>query len=490
MRKWFVVAAVVLSACSSPNGGSAPPAAETAAPAPATLKPTSKSPEAIAHFEKGEALLDNLRTAEAADEFAEALKLDPDFILARAYHGQATPGPDGLEEMESAAAAASSLTEAERLLIEGMVTNRRGEFAASREALTKLTTVVPGEWRAHYLLGFRLLNDEKYPEAVQALRKATELNPKAGGAHNMLGYAALRQGDVDGAIAAFNGYVSAIPQEPNPQDSLGEALLAAGRFAEAEAAFTKAAELAPSFWNAHEGVAYAKYYAGDYAGARAALGKALETATRPGDKVAVQSLMSAMAAGQGNTAEAVKMLDAAEKIPGAQPLDLAFVAVNRAMTAVAARRYPEALKQASAALQQADSGQFPAGASANLRRVALRARITAESRMGNAAAAEKTAEALAQVAASRTDDLAAQGAMHYGRGMVAMAKGDAAAARAAFEQCTSDDDFCRGQLVAAAEKAGDAAGAAAAKDRLLKLYVRDPVHLVVRSGLAKPARTT
>ena len=246
----LVLATVVLTGCSSQTP--TPPAA-----APATTIPvTSKSPEAVSHFHKGQELFDNLRTTEAAAEFEQALKLDPDFALARASHGFATPGPAGLKEIEAAAAASASLPEAERLAIEGALAFRRGDIAKARATSTRLVELVPGDWRAHYQLGQQLLAEQRYSDAVPALRKATELNPNAGAAHNMLGYAALRQGDADSAIAAFQQYVRIMPQEPNPQDSLGEALLAAGRFKESEAAFQKALELSPQFWNAHEGIAY------------------------------------------------------------------------------------------------------------------------------------------------------------------------------------------------------------------------------------------
>jgi hypothetical protein len=72
--------------------------------------------------------------------------------------------------------------------------------------------------------------------------------------------------------------------------------------------------------------------------------------------------------------------------------------------------------------------------------------------------------------------------------MVAMLKGDAAGARAQFDQCI-DTDLCRRRGVLAAQKAGDAAGAAAAREKLLAVGVRDPVHLYVRTRLAGSPRT-
>jgi hypothetical protein len=74
--------------------------------------------------------------------------------------------------------------------------------------------------------------------------------------------------------------------------------------------------------------------------------------------------------------------------------------------------------------------------------------------------------------------------MHHGRGLLALAKGDTATARREFDQCSKEDEVCKYHGVMAAEKAGDAAGAARARDALLKLYRRDPLHLVNYSRLA------
>jgi Flp pilus assembly protein TadD len=477
----YVLGIVLLSACSSQPAPS--PASEQSTSATASITVTSASTEAIAHFQKGEGLLQNLRTVEAAEEFAQALKADPNFVLARAYLGQATPGPDGLKELEAAAAGASSLPEPERLLIQGTDANRRGDNVAATTAFTRLAELTPNDWRAHYALGQIQLQNQKYAEGAQSLKKATELNANAGGAQNMLGYAALRQGDTAAAIAAFEQYARILPQEPNAQDSLGEALLAAGQFKEAEAAFRKALELSPRFWNAHEGIAYARFYAGDWKGGRVALGQAKEGATRLADKLSVDDEMAAAELASRNTAAALNVLDGMEKTEGAQLFDLSFVPVRRALVFTDARRTREALTSIAAALATADGGKLDPGASRNLRRAALRARVLVETQLGDVAAAEKTVAALDQEASSRPDDPAAMTAMHYGRGLLAAAQGDAASVKAHFDQCSRQDDVCKWQGVIAAEKAGDKVGAAAAREQVLKVYGRDPNALIVRSRL-------
>src|SRR5688500_10289950 len=296
-----VIVALVACACSSADQERATESERSAEGA--TIQVTTKSPDAMEPFNRGEALLNNLRQPEAVEAFGQALERVPDFVLARAFRGQATPGAEELKELESAAAMTSGVTDGERALVEGLVATRRGEIAQSRASYTKLTQIAPGDWRGHYYLGINLMNDQKYAEANQSLKRATELNPQAGGAQNMLGYSALRQGDTEGAIAAFRDYARVLPNEPNPQDSLGEALLAAGRFEEAEAAFRKAAEISRQFSIAWEGIAYAKHYAGDAAGARQALLKAREGAARPGDKAAADNVLAAFAFAQSNASE-------------------------------------------------------------------------------------------------------------------------------------------------------------------------------------------
>jgi Flp pilus assembly protein TadD len=447
---------------------------------------STKSAEAREAFDRGEILLVNLRPEEAAKAFDEALSHDPGFALARALRGQATPGADGLKQIETAAGM-RPVSEGEQVLIEGMVANRRGDWARAKESFTRVTQLASGDWRGHYMVGVIMMNEENYPGATESLRKAAELNPKAGGAQNMLGYSALRQGDTATAIAAFEEYARVLPTEPNPQDSLGEALLAAGRFKDAETAFAKAAELSPQFGIAWEGIAYARYFGGDTAGARDALAKARQALTRAGDKAQIDSVLAAIEVAENRPAAARRALDAAEKTPDAEPSDIAFVPITRAMMLIDTGNHRESAKEAGVALERADANQYPPGLERNLRREALRARITAEARLGDKTAAAVTSAALDQEASSSAADAAAQTAMHYGRGMLAVAQGELATARSHFEQCSSEDEYCKYQLVLAAQKAGDSAGAAAVRDRIVKLYQRTPGHIVVRARLMQKA---
>lgn len=485
-RTMLVFAATMLASCS--REPAQPPGGQSDAKA-ATITITTKSPEALAHFTRGETLFDNIRQEEAAEAFAAALKIDPDFVLARAYHGDATPGPEGLKEIESAVAAAKQVSEPERTLIEGIAARRRGDAAQAQAAFARLRELAPGDWRGHYLLGLQLMLAEKYPESAASLTKAADLNPTRGAAQNLLGYVALRQGDTEGAIKAFTEYGRLLPQEPNAQDSLGEALLAAGRFKEAEVAFHKALELSPEFWTAHQGIAYARFYAGDWSGGREALKKAKTAAKSPGAKIGLDIEAADAATAQRNTAEALRILDAAERTEGAQPFDLAIIPVIRSWALLDGGRARDALVPIAAALKTVDSGQLPPSTARDIRAFALRNRITVEAMTGDADAARKTAAALEQEGSSATDNPIVQDVMHYGRGQLAMVQRDYATARTHFDKCSAQDQICKWQGQVAAEKAGDKAAATAARDQLLKAYLRGSVPLIVRSRLSPVGKT-
>lgn len=79
----------------------------------------------------------------------------------------------------------------------------------------------------------------------RALRSTAPAYVRFGEAYlNALGYRLLEQERVPEAVAVFEMNVEAYPEGPNPYDSLGDGLSAAGRRAEAIAAHTRAVALA------------------------------------------------------------------------------------------------------------------------------------------------------------------------------------------------------------------------------------------------------
>jgi tetratricopeptide (TPR) repeat protein len=471
------LAACFFVACSSAN-----------APAPAEQTPTlkevpitSKSPEAIEHFRKGRDLSDNLRQSEAASEFEQAVKLDPDFALALAYRGISTPGAAGLKDIEDAKAKSASASKPEQLMIDAALAGRRGELAKSTDAWTQLAAAVPDDWRVHMGRGSQLYASQKYSEAIDSLNKAVSLNPNAGPAYNMIGYAHLVQGQTEPAIEALTKYAAANPSEPNPHDSLGEALMAAGRFADAEAAFRKAAGMGTGFPIALEGVAYTKFFAADWAGGRQALAEARKAAQRPNERMDVDLLSATATLAEGRTAEGLKQLDALAASPDATPTDVAFTPVYRGSVLIEGGRYRDASAEATKAIERAKAADLPPVATTNLERWGLTIHVTAAGLSGDAAAAQKDVEALQRAASARPDNPQLQSAVHFAQGMEAAAKKDLKSARMHFDLCANSDAYCHWQATVVSQKANDRAGADASRARLTKIYARDPIYLFLRS---------
>src|SRR5207244_12057193 len=119
----------------------------------------------------------------------QALRLEPDFALAMAYHGSDTPGPDGAKELEAADAKAASLSKPEQLLIGAMLASRHSEFAKADDLWKQATDAVPTDWRVQMGRGTQLFLLERYADAIDALNTAVSINPNAGPAYNMTGYA-------------------------------------------------------------------------------------------------------------------------------------------------------------------------------------------------------------------------------------------------------------------------------------------------------------
>jgi tetratricopeptide (TPR) repeat protein len=474
MRLITSLAILSLVACSPANE----PAQTPQAQAPKQIPITSKSSAAVEHFNKGRDLADDLRQTEAASEFEEALKLDPDFALARLFRGAVTPGPKGLADMEEAKARASSASKGEQMLIDAMLAGRRGELARSEENWARLADSFGDDWRVHMGRGAQLFASEKYDEAIASLTKATTLESSAaGGAYNMIGYAHLVRGQTGPAIEALEKYAALNPNEPNPQDSLGEAQMAAGQMAEAEASFRKAATMSTPFPVAWQGVAYTKFFRGDWAGGREALTEARKAALQASDRVTADLLATAAMFAEGRTAEGMKQLDAVAASSDATPTDVAFTPVFRAVALIESGRHRDAAAQGMKAVESARSGKLPPFPTANLERLGWTVQSVAAGHSRDVTGAQKASDALQAAAAKRPDDPQLQSSLQLAQGMLAAAKNDLKTARTHFDRCSDIDIYCHWQATALSQKAGDGSGAEASRARLTRIYRRDPNYL-------------
>ena len=449
--------------------------ARPATPAQKTVPITSKSPEAIAAFEKGRALVDHLRPMEARDLFQKAVELDPDFAMAHAYRAGTLEGAAATESLETARRLAPKVSEPERLWIEAMVLGRSGERAQALAAYRRVTEVAPDEWRAWLMVGGLSTESNNHADAVAAFTKARDANPEAAMAWNGLAYANARQRRWDEAVAAARKQTELLPTEPNPQDTLGELLLMAGKLEEAEPAFHKAITIDPKFAIAWEGIALVRAYRGDFAGAKDAAAKEKEAALSPAQRSNADLTMAWISFAEGKTAEAMKTLEAVEKEPAYADLPSGYVAaMSRAQMTYLLGKYPEAQKAWDAAQKLLATARWP-GAAREQRLSPSKATLFLAAKTAKAPDAAKAYAQLEAEAKKDAADTRLQEELVLARGLVAWAKNDLKAAVSELANCPASDTSCRYELYLAKKKGGDAAGAEATAQEITP--TRDPLTL-------------
>jgi ATP/maltotriose-dependent transcriptional regulator MalT len=188
---------------------------------------------------------------------------------------------------------------------------------------------------------------------------------------------------------------------------------------------------------------------------------------------------------QGKKLEALKELDAREaEAKTASPYHYAWAPLDRAFVLIETGEPAKAIGLLDEGLKRADALGAPAGTTAVLRAQAWGLKVRAEAALKKSADAEKSLAALDAVGRASSDDPYVQSAVHAARAELSLAKGDANAAAAELALCVPDDPIAVRTRIAALEKAGDEAGADAARQQLAK-PVRHPMYLVARAKLAR-----
>lgn len=120
-----------------------------------------------------------------------------------------------------------------------------GSLEKAREQAAELLTRNPYDG---HLAAARIASyEENSKEAEEEYRNAIKQNPSRWQAYHRLGYLLLGQKRFDEAIAHFREYTRTAPADANSWDSLGEGLFEKGNYGEALENFQKAASISPSW---------------------------------------------------------------------------------------------------------------------------------------------------------------------------------------------------------------------------------------------------
>ena len=234
--------------------GALPPAGSAENPAD-KIPITTSSEEARKLFLQGRDLAEKLRATDARRYFEQAVAKDKTFALAHLSLANTAPtARDFFDSVKQAVTLAPKASEGERLLILGFDAGVKGNVAAQKTDLTKVTQLYPKDERGQNALGQYYFGQQDYASAIEAYKRATVINPAFSQPYNQLGYAYRFIGKYADAEQAFKKYIEIIPDDPNPYDSYAELLMKMGRFEDSIKNYDKALSLSQNFVASYIGI--------------------------------------------------------------------------------------------------------------------------------------------------------------------------------------------------------------------------------------------
>ena len=276
-----LVLALPLAGCGDVESPPASDDVTAAAEVPMAMPVTTASDEARDAFMEGMQAFDMQRGIDAQAHFARAVELDPDFALAHAMQANSASSLAQFNEsLDAAERAAAGASRAEQLFIEmmrqGADNNQEGALATARA----LTDEVPESPRAWLALANRQAGMNDHAAARQSAGRALELAPGMVTAHLQLAnsYMFNTPVDLDQAAQHAQQAIDLAPTEPMPHDILGDVYRAQGRLEEARDAYTEAANHSRDDGSPYQQRGHVNSFLGDFEAARADYDRSIEMA--------------------------------------------------------------------------------------------------------------------------------------------------------------------------------------------------------------------
>lgn len=311
----------------------------------------------------------------------------------RAAHAEAAAFGGYLRALRADPACAAA---EERLLVLAAGALERSDLAAASGALEERTRDEPRAWRAHYLLGELRREAGDVAGAIVALSHADAIHPLEDRDQVRLASLERQAGATASALARLRRIAFGGEAYADAQQAIGEILTARGEVAKAQAAFTEVRRAggAGGSWEAQALAALGRQQAGDLTGA-------------------AEGYRAALAAGA----------------PAALRLDLARVLIARGDT-------NSALAELEAVLRLEQPGEVAALAR-RLRFGLTHPELARRLERAGGAALEEPEDGLDGAAADLAAALDAAPDLweaHFGLGLIARRRGDAAASERAFRR--------------------------------------------------------
>lgn len=316
---------------------------------------TTSSEKARELFHEGQRFLDRAQPESARPLFMEAVKLDPNFIMAYDCLRRCAPtiraSRDYLVKVRQLTEQVT-MSDGEKLFFESLFAAIEGDRQQQGRKLKILAEKYPNDERLLYQYGlFYFGNNDQ--ETVRILGQAEKINPEFVPLYNIKGYSLKALGQFGEAEKAFKRAIELDPQNPNAYDSYGELLLKLGRFEESIESYDEALALEKLFPSAQIGVASNLLLMNKHETARARLNSLLKIAPHDGIRSGIYWALAVTYVDEGKMENALRelknnlALSSKNKDSGAMAIDF------RNMTAILIEMgdYEQALRKNQAALE-------------------------------------------------------------------------------------------------------------------------------------------
>ncbi len=441
--------------------GSGPAVRAQSAGAADKIPITTSSEEARKLYLQGRDLVEKLRATDARTYFEQAVAKDKTFALAHLSLANTAPSAkEFFEAAKQAAALAPKASEGERLLIRALDAGVKGNVAAQKNDLIKVTQLFPKDERGQNALGQFYFGQQDYGSAIAAYKKATAINPSFSQPYNQMGYAYRFIGQYAEAETAFKKYIEIIPDDPNPYDSYAELLMKMGRFEDSIKNYEKALAVNKNFVASYIGIGHDQMFMGKGDDARQTFVRLAGVARNDGERRAALFWTAVSYVHEGAPDKAMAEVQKMQAIAEAAG-DLASVSGDQNLMGdilLESGQPDKALPFYQKTVETMDRANVPADVKANTRRNLLYGEARTALAKGDLATAKAKSAAYAQQGAVKKIPFEVR-QQHELAGRIAIAEKDFAAAVKELEQGSQRDPRVLYLLAVALQGKGDAARA-------------------------------
>ncbi len=313
-------------------------ALSTIATGAATAADTASDAKDSAVMQKAEKLYKDGKLQEAANQFREAIRDEPDNAKAHqrlgivlAAIGTITQDEAQRKEIDDTAILEekqSAKLDPKHFLphvVLGQIYANRGQFEEAVKEFKQAITLKPDSFRSHLDLGIAYTHLDKETEALAAYRKAAEIKPDAAVPHINIGVLLQSQGDFKNAIEAEN---KALSLKPNPYEAHAANFNMGNIYADANdpdnaiKAYQAALKINPKHLLSQSGVGWMQAKKGNYDEAIATQRKVLKSAQDPIMASIARGRLATALADKGNTKEAEKEFQKCMDIKPPNPITM------------------------------------------------------------------------------------------------------------------------------------------------------------------------